>query len=82
MVGLFRFLSHFPLAWLHALGTASGWLAYLLSGRYRKRWHDNRKQAGLTAQQVRGAIAHNGRMMLELPRLWLGKPVPYFWQDD
>ncbi len=80
MVVLFRWLSHWPLGCLHALGSVGGWLAYATSGRYRKRWNDNRAQAGLTPAQVRGAIAHNGRMMLELPRLWLGKPVPYQWQ--
>ena len=59
MVFLFRLLSHLPLRVLHALGTLSGWLTYLLSSRYRKRWNDNRQQAGLSAAQVRGAIAHN-----------------------
>ena len=82
MVFLFRLLSHLPLRVLHALGTLSGWLTYLLSSRYRKRWNDNRQQAGLSAAQVRGAIAHNGRMMLELPRLWLGKPVPIYWHES
>ena len=80
MIGIFRFLSHFPLRVLHALGAVMGWLVYGLSARFRKRWNENRAQAGLSASQVRGGIAHNGRMMLELPRLWLGKPVPTFWQ--
>ena len=80
MIGIFRFLSHFPLRVLHALGAVMWWLVYGLSARFRKRWNENRAQAGLSASQVRGGIAHNGRMMLELPRLWLGKPVPTFWQ--
>ena len=80
MIGIFRFLSHFPLRVLHVLGAVIGWLVYGLSARFRKRWNENRAQAGLSASQVRGGIAHNGRMMLELPRLWLGKPVPAFWQ--
>lgn len=80
MTGLFRILSRFPLWLLHAIGAAMGWVVYGLSGRFRKRWNENRAQAGLSARQVRGGIAHNGRMMLELPRLWLGQPVPTFWQ--
>ena len=82
MEGLFRFLSHAPLGLLHAMGVVAGWLAYGLSGRYRKRWHENRVQAGLSARQVRGAIAHNGRMIMELPRLWLGPPVPCEWTGE
>ena len=80
MTGIFRFLSHFPLGLLHAIGAVTGWLVYGLSARFRKRWHENCAQAGLSSHQARSGIAHNGRMMLELPRLWLGKPVPTFWQ--
>ena len=79
MTGFFRLFSHFPLSLLHALGAVVGWLVYAFSSRFRKRWHENRTQAGLSAARVRAGIAHNGRMMLELPRLWLGKPVPTFW---
>lgn len=82
MEGLFRFLSHVPLGLLHAMGVVAGWLSYGFSTRYRKRWHENRVQAGLSARQVRGAIAHNGRMLMELPRLWLGPPVPCEWMGE
>lgn len=82
MVFLFRLFAHFPLRLLHAIGAVVGWLTYLSSSRYRKRWNENRAQAGLSAQQVRGAIAHNGRMLLELPRLWLGAPVPCEWTGE
>ena len=82
MEGFFRFFSHAPLGLLHAMGVVAGWLSYGFSTRYRKRWHENRVQAGLSARQVRGAIAHNGRMLMELPRLWLGPPVPCEWTGE
>ena len=77
---LFRFFARFPLWLLHGMGAVVGWLVYGLSSRYRQRWAENRDQAGLSKAQVRGAIAHGGRMIFELPRIWFGKPVPYQWQ--
>jgi Kdo2-lipid IVA lauroyltransferase/acyltransferase len=76
---LFKLLAHWPLRLLHAFGAALGWLAYALSPKYRKRFLANAQAAGYSAAQVRGAVAHAGRMALELPRLWLGKPVPIQW---
>jgi KDO2-lipid IV(A) lauroyltransferase len=32
--------------------------------------------------QVRAAIGHAGRMVAELPRLWLGRPVPFEWDGE
>lgn len=79
---LFRFFARFPLWLLHGMGAAVGWLVYGLSSRYRQRWHENRQQAGLSKAQVRGAIAHGGRMIFELPRIWMGDPVPYVWEGE
>ncbi len=81
MEQLFRFFSRFPLRVLHAMGAAMGWAVYLLAAKYRQRWHENREQAGLSKAQLRGAIAHNGRMIFELPRIWMGPPVPYTWDN-
>ena len=78
----FRFLSHWPLWLLHALGHAAGWLAWLLSPVYRRRFMDNARQAGLGLAQVAPAIGHAGAMSAELPRLWFGAPVPVQWADD
>jgi KDO2-lipid IV(A) lauroyltransferase len=78
----FRFLSHWPLWALHALGHAAGWLAWLLSPVYRRRFMDNARQAGLGLGQVAPAIGHAGAMSAELPRLWFGAPVPVQWADD
>ena len=38
LLRLFRFLSMFPLSLLHKLGAAAGWLVYLLSPTYRRRF--------------------------------------------
>lgn len=78
----FRFLSHWPLWALHALGQAAGWLAWLLSPVYRRRFMANARQAGLGFAQVAPAIGHAGAMSAELPRLWLGAPVPVEWVND
>ncbi len=78
----FRFLSHWPLWALHAVGHAVGWLAWLLSGVYRRRFMDNARQAGLGLAQVWPAIGHAGAMSTELPRLWLGRPAPVQWTGD
>jgi len=76
MVFIFRMLSRLPLRVLHGLGAALGWAAFLLSPVYRRRFLDNAAQAGLRFAQVRPAVAHIGRMVGELPRLWLGAPAP------
>jgi Kdo2-lipid IVA lauroyltransferase/acyltransferase len=78
----FRLCAKCPLWLLHAVGAALGWLAYGLSPTYRRRFLANIRQAGYTPAQVRGAIAHAGRMVAELPRLWLGKPIPIVWQGE
>lgn len=76
MKGLFRFLSHWPLWALHALGAVLGWLAFLLSDSYRRHLLAHAKLAGVSRQVTLASVAHAGRMVAELPRLWLGPPVP------
>ena len=78
----FRFFSHWPLWALHAVGHGVGWLAWLFSTVYRRRFMDNACQAGFGFWQVAPAIGHAGAMSLELPRLWFGAPVPVQWADD
>lgn len=79
---LFRLLSHCPLWLLHALGSGLGWLSFGLSPTYRRRLRANAAQAGVAPRDVRRAIAQAGRMTAELPRLWLGAPVPFFWEGQ
>ncbi|MDF3822880.1 lysophospholipid acyltransferase family protein [Leptospira sp. 96542] len=64
---------------LHGLGWLMGWLVFLLSPTYRRRFLANIQQAGLGWRQCRGAVGHTGRMVLELPRLWFGPPVRVHW---
>jgi len=68
---LLGWLARRPLRLLHALGGALGWAGYLLSPSYRRRLVDNAGRAGLSAAERRAAVAEAGRMVMELPRLWL-----------
>ncbi len=71
MLLLFRFLSLFPLAFLHSCGGALGWLVWAGSPRYRAQFRANVAQAGLTFEVARPAIAEAGRFVAELPKLWM-----------
>ena len=71
MLWLFRFFSIWPLATLHALGGALGWLVWALSPRYRAQFRAHVAQAGLPFAVARPAIAEAGRFVAELPKLWL-----------
>jgi Kdo2-lipid IVA lauroyltransferase/acyltransferase len=82
---LFQVLKTWPLPALHRLGGALGWVVYALSPTYRSRLRAHAAQAGLNRHQRRAAVAEAGRMVAELPRLWLrpaGEPVspPLQWQ--
>jgi KDO2-lipid IV(A) lauroyltransferase len=74
MLTLFHWLARFPLAILHALGAFLGWAAYGLSPTYRRRMAANAAQAGLSAGQWKPAVASAGRMVMELPYLWMRPP--------
>jgi KDO2-lipid IV(A) lauroyltransferase len=74
MLILIRWLSRRHLSTLHALGGLLGWLAYGLSGSYRRRLLQNASLAGLSAATRRSAVAEAGRMVAELPWLWL-RPI-------
>lgn len=82
MIFWFRFFSHWPLWALHAVGQLVGWLAWLLSPTYRRRFLANVKTAGLSGWQVLGAVGQAGCMSTELPRLWLGKQPKVVWADS
>jgi len=64
-------LSGWPLSILHALGGALGWAGYLLSPTYRRRFRANVAQAGVDPGAWRPAIAEAGRLLMELPSLWM-----------
>ena len=65
--------ARFPLALLHALGALLGWAMYGLSPTYRRHLRDNLEAAGYgkDAATRYAAIASAGRMLAELPAVWL-----------
>jgi Kdo2-lipid IVA lauroyltransferase/acyltransferase len=71
MFFLLKMLSRWPLWLLQDVGAVLGWLTYWASPGYRRRFVTNAGRAGVTAQATRQAIAHAGRMLMELPYLWL-----------
>lgn len=79
MKRLFQLLSGWPLPLLHFLGAGIGWLAFLLSPTYRRRFLANARQAGYAFAQVRRAVAEAGKLVAETPRLWFGSPAPVHW---
>lgn len=79
MILLFKILSFLPLWLLHALGWLLGWVAFLASGVYQRRFLANARQAGLERPQWMAAVGAAGQLLGELPRLWLGQPVAVQW---
>src|SRR5687767_7130357 len=86
MLTLFRWLSRWPLWLLHMLGSGAGWLSYVLSPSYRRRFVHNAALAGISPREARPAIAEAGRLLFELPYLWMRPPgrklePPVRWLD-
>ncbi len=79
MTLLFRTLALLPLWLLHVMGVALGWLAYLGSPTYRRRFAENVRQAGYALRQVRGAVGAAGQLVAEVPRLWFGRAPRLQW---
>ena len=68
---LFRLVPRLPLAWVHALGAALGWITYALSPTYRRCLRANMAQAGFDVPALRrAAVGHAGRQALEAAWLW------------
>jgi Kdo2-lipid IVA lauroyltransferase/acyltransferase len=76
---LFHFLSWMPLPLLHAAGWLLGWLSFALSGRYRRRLFAHAAQAGYPRSVALATVGESGKLVAELPRLWLGRPVRVVW---
>ena len=53
-----------------------GWVAFVASPTYQRRFLANSALAGYAFGDVHAAVAHAGRMVAELPRLWLGAAMP------
>jgi KDO2-lipid IV(A) lauroyltransferase len=80
MITLFKLLSALPLWLLHGVGAGLGWLTFLGSGVYRRRFIANAKQAGIGWSEWIIAVGESGKMVAELPRLWMGRPVSVIWE--
>lgn len=80
MLTLFKFLSLFPLGLLHGLGWALGWLVFVVSRVYRQRFLEQARLAGYGWRQWAPAVGEAGKLVTELPRLWLGRPVAVQWE--
>ncbi len=69
---LMSLAARFPLWILHLLGALLGWAMYGLSPTYRRHLRENLEAAGYRdATTRRAAIAGAGRMLAELPAVWL-----------
>src|SRR3990170_1956506 len=69
---LMSLASRLPLAFLHAIGALLGWAMYGLSPTYRRHLLENLEAAGFgDAATRRAAIAGAGRLLTELPAVWL-----------
>src|SRR5262245_16641705 len=74
---LMGLLARFPRWILHALGALLGWAMYGLSPTYRRHLRDNLdaagygKNTGADAAVRRAAIASAGKLLTELPAVWL-----------
>ena len=79
MQRFFKIFSRLPLGLAQALGGLLGWCVFVASSTYRRRFLVQARQAGLGAAQWRPAVAAAGQLVAELPRLWLGAPVPVQW---
>ena len=79
MQRFFKIFSRLPLGLAQALGGLLGWCVFVASSTYRHRFLVQARQAGLSAAQWRPAVAAAGQLVAELPRLWLGAPVPVQW---
>ena len=79
MTALLRLLSHLPLWLLHGVGVLLGWLAFLGSRTYRQRLLTHAALAGVGRHAWLRSVGEAGKLVSELPRLWLGSKVPIAW---
>ncbi len=68
---MFRLLARVPLPLMRWLGAWMGWLVWLASPRYRRRFLENARAAGVPPRDWRRAVAAAGTTVAEAPWLWL-----------
>ena len=82
MLLFFKILSRLPLWLLHVMGALFGWLIFILSASYRHSFRANVYKAGLRWWQWWSAVGAAGKLVAEIPRLWIGKPVKVTWNGE
>ncbi len=76
VVRIFDLLARLPLSLLHRLGSALGWLTYIMSGEYAARMRENLGYGleGCSAAEFRqvlnASIAETGKSLAEIPWMW------------
>ncbi|MFN9749241.1 MAG: lysophospholipid acyltransferase family protein [Burkholderiales bacterium] len=78
MKSFFRGLSFCPLVSLHMVGWVLGWLSFLLSPTYRRRFLNHARQASMDWSDVKGAVGQAGQLLSELPFLWMRASIEGF----
>ena len=78
VIQVLRLLGRMPLAWLHRLGAALGWLVYWASPTYANRLRENLFASGIGADErerarlLKEAIAETGKGAAEIVAVWFG----------
>lgn len=67
----FRWLARVPLTWMQRMGGVLGWVVWALSPTYRRNFKANVAAAGVAWADARDAVAATGRMVAELPWVWM-----------
>lgn len=76
LIGLLRLLARLPLSWIHAAGSALGWIVYLASPTYSARLRENLLRSRLWNDEagfercLRRNITESGKGALELVPVW------------
>lgn len=76
LIGLLRLFARLPLSWIHATGSALGWIVYLLSPTYSARLRENLLRGGPWVDGddyqriLRENISESGKAATELIPVW------------
>ncbi len=89
LTGLLRLFARLPLPWLHAAGTALGWLVYLSAPSYAARLRENLLQSRVWQDEeafrriLHANVVESGKAVAELPAVWFRpRPETAAWVQD
>lgn len=75
LITAFRWLAKIPLPWMQFLGGGLGVVVWWISKRYRQQFNANADLLHLGAKVRREAAMNAGKMLAELPWMWLRDPM-------